>query len=127
MLRCDVSDICTELDRVHERVQRNQQEFVTWIQRAPACALHLLEPIAADRARELSLSLLANGLSFDYDRWAQASITERMCAIGFRRVSRNHDLYVRRTREGFELSDLFSTVRIDPEDLEALLFSLRHV
>jgi hypothetical protein len=57
----------------------------------------------------------------------QASITERMCAIGFRRVSRNRDLYVRRTREGFELSDLFSTVHIDPEDLEALRFSLRHV
>jgi hypothetical protein len=50
-----------------------------------------------------------------------------MCAIGFRRVSQNHDLYVRRTREGFELSDLFSTVHIVLEDLEALLFSLRHV
>jgi len=60
---------------MHARIQRNQQEFGTWIQRAPACALHLLEPIAADRARELPLSLLANGLSFDYDRCAQTSQT----------------------------------------------------
>lgn len=127
MQPCDVSDICTELTRLQQRLQRHQEEFATWIRSAPAWALHLLEVIAADRVRQMALSLLANGLSFDYDRWAQAPITERMCAIGFRRVSRRRDLYVRRTRDGVEISDLFGIVQIDPEDLEALIFSLRQI
>ncbi len=127
MLRCDVSDRCAELIRAQSRLQRNQQEFAVWIHRAPACALRLPAPIAADRARKLALSLLANGLSLDYDRWAQASMCERMCAIGFRRISQIHDLYLRQTRDGLELSDLFATVHVDPADLKGLLFSLRRM
>gem|GEM_PF-3055391 len=38
-----------------------------------------------------------------------------------------HDLYLRQTRDGLELSDLFATMHVDPDDLERLLFSLRRM
>lgn len=125
MLRGDVSDIQTELAWVHQRLERNQHEFAELIDTAPCWALSLLEQIGADRARTLHLTLLSRGLSTDYDQWAQAPMDQRMCEVGFRRVSRRQPLYVRRTFSGLDLSDLFSTVHVEPYDLDALIAGIR--
>lgn len=125
MLRCDVRDIQTELDWVHQRIERHRRDFAGLADSAPCLALSYMERIAYDRARELHLTLLARGLSNDYDRWAQAPMDQRMCEIGFKRVSRRQPLYVRHTFSGLDLSDLFSTVHIEPYDLDALIAGIR--
>lgn len=125
MLQCDVSDIYKELQGIEQRIERHHQDFAELVDQSPCLALSYMERIAFERARELHLTLLARGLSTDYDRWARAPMDERMCQVGFRRVSRREPLYLRRTFSGIDLSDIFSTVQIDTYDLDGLIASLR--
>ncbi|NTW03153.1 MAG: hypothetical protein HGA19_18050, partial [Oscillochloris sp.] len=110
MLQCDVSDIRADLLRLEQRIEHNRREFFNQVQSAPCCALSLMEAIAADRARHLHLTLLARGLSTDYDCWAQATMDQRMHQVGFSRISSHQPLYVRPTVPGLDLSDLFSVI-----------------
>lgn len=120
MLQCDVSDIHKELHEIEQRLARHHQDFAELVNRSPCLALSYLERIAFERAREFHLTMLAHGLSTDYDRWARAPMDERMCQIGFRRVSRRQPLYVRRTFSGLDLSNIFSTIHIESYDLDGL-------
>ncbi|MGQ9928180.1 MAG: hypothetical protein ACUVS4_15065 [Chloroflexaceae bacterium] len=125
MLQCDVSDIYKELHEIKQRLARYHQDFAELVNCSPCLALSYLEWIAFQRARELHLTMLACGLSTDYDRWTQAPMDERMCQIGFRRISRRRSLYVRQTLSGFDLSDIFSTVHVELYDLDGLMASIR--
>ncbi|MCS6888828.1 hypothetical protein [Chloroflexus sp.] len=125
MLQCDVRDIRAELRGLEQRLARYYCDFAELVNQSPCLALSYLERIAHDRARLLHLTLLAHGLGTDYERWVQASMDERMCQMGFCRISRRRLLYVRRAATGLELSDIFATIQLDVSDLNGIMTSIR--
>jgi hypothetical protein len=125
MLQCDVTDIRTELRWIEQRLAQRQGDFTELVASAPCVAMSLMERIAADRARHLHLTLLERGLSSDYDTWARQTMDQRMCEVGWCQVSRRRPLYLRRGFCGLDLSDLFSTVHVEPYDLDALIAGIR--
>lgn len=124
MLQCDVRDICDELHAIEQRLAGYCRDFAELVNQSPCLALSYIERIAHDRARILHLALLSRGLSTDYERWAKASMDERMRQIGFDRFSRRKLLYVRRAGSGWELSDIFATIQLDVADLNNLMMRL---
>lgn len=124
MLQCDVRDICDELHAIEQRLASYCRDFAELVNQSPCLALSYMERIAHDRARVLHLTLLEHGLGADYERWAKASMDERMEQIGFCRFSRRRPLYMRRAGSAWEVSDLFATIQLDVTDLHGLIARL---
>lgn len=120
----DACDIGTELDRVHRRLDRSHYEFAEFAGTAPCYALGLSASIARDRMRFLHLAMLKHGLNSDFDRWTRATMDQRMQLVGFQRLQARRPLYLRQRPVRIDLSDLFSIIHVDADDIEVLIAGL---